>query len=234
MKLSILIPIYNEEKTLEKIVKKINDLKSINKEIILIDDFSNDGTHKILSKLKKKVKKIIYHKKNLGKGAAIKTGKKYITGDIVIIQDADLEYYPSDYYNLIKPIISGKSKVVYGSRVLGRKKNKKFSKYSSKLRIFANFILTKVSNVVNNQNLTDAHTCYKVFDSHTFKKIKLVENDFAFCPEITSKISDLKIKITEVPIKYKGRSFQEGKKIKLRDAFFALKALIIYGILKLN
>lgn len=234
MKLSILIPVYNEEKTVYKIVSKIHKLKSINKEIILIDDSSTDGTHEILGKLKKKVKKIIYHKKNLGKGAAIKTGRKYVTGDIIIIQDADLEYYPSDYYKLIKPIINGKSKVVYGSRVLGRKKNKNFSKYTSNLRIFANFVLTKISNIINNQNLSDAHTCYKVFDSKIFKKIKLVENDFAFCPEITSKISNLGINIMEIPIKYTGRSFEDGKKIKLRDAFLALKALFIYGFLKLN
>ena len=114
------------------------------------------------------------------------------------------------------------------------KKNKNYSKYTSNLRIFANFILTKISNIINNQNLSDAHTCYKVFDSKIFKQIKLVENDFAFCPEITSKISNLGINIMEIPIKYTGRSFEDGKKIKLGDAFLALKALLIYGFLKLN
>jgi dolichol-phosphate mannosyltransferase len=233
MKITIIIPVYNEEKTLEKIIHKINQVKTLNKEIIIVDDCSTDSTKHILkTKIKKKVSKIIYHKKNTGKGGAIKTAKRFMSGDIILIQDADLEYYPSDYNKLVKPIIDRKYDVVYGSRVLGRIKNKKKSKYTSLIRIFGNYILTLFSNFINNQKLTDAHTCYKVFSKSVFNKIKLEENDFAFCPEITTKISNLKIKILEVPIKYNGREFIDGKKIRFIDAFFAIKAIIKYKFFK--
>ena len=224
MLISIIIPCYNEKNTILKILKKVKNQK-INKQIIVIDDSSTDGTTNILKKnFKKKGFKLISHKKNLGKGAAIKSAKKYIKGDIVIIQDADLEYDPKDYRKLILPIIKKKTKVVYGSRVLNKKKysNRNFS---SKFRVFANYILTLISNFINSQKLTDAHTCYKVFDAKLFKKIKLQENDFSFCPEITTKVSNLKEKILEVPIKYKGRSYEKGKKIQFKDGFLALKTL---------
>ena len=224
MLISIIIPCYNEKNTILKILKKVQNQK-INKQIIVIDDSSTDGTTNILKKnFKKKGFKLISHKKNLGKGAAIKSAKKFIKGNIVIIQDADLEYDPKDYRKLILPIIKKKTKVVYGSRVLNKKKysNRNFS---SKFRVFANYILTLISNFINSQKLTDAHTCYKVFDAKLFKKIKLQENDFSFCPEITTKVSNLKEKILEVPIKYKGRSYEKGKKIQFKDGFLALKTL---------
>ena len=224
MLISIIIPCYNEKNTILKILKKVQNQK-INKQIIVIDDSSTDGTTNILKKnFKKKGFKLISHKKNLGKGAAIKSAKKFIKGDIVIIQDADLEYDPKDYRKLVLPIIKKKTKVVYGSRVLNKKKysNRNFS---SKFRVFANYILTLISNFINSQKLTDAHTCYKVFDAKLFKKIKLQENDFSFCPEITTKVSNLKEKILEVPIKYKGRSYEKGKKIQFKDGFLALKTL---------
>ncbi len=224
MLISIIIPCYNEKNTILKILNKVKNQK-INKQIIVIDDYSTDGTTNILKKnFKKKGFKLISHKKNLGKGAAIKSAKKFIKGDIVIIQDADLEYDPKDYPKLILPIIKKKTKVVYGSRVLNKKKysNRNFS---SKFRVFANYILTLISNFINSQKLTDAHTCYKVFDAKLFKKIKLQENDFSFCPEITTKVSNLKEKILEVPIKYKGRSYEKGKKIQFKDGFLALKTL---------
>ena len=224
MLISIIIPCYNEKNTILKILKKVKNQK-INKQIIVIDDSSTDGTTNILKKnFKKKGFKLISHKKNLGKGAAIKSAKKFIKGDIVIIQDADLEYDPKDYRKLVLPIIKKKTKVVYGSRVLNKKKysNRNFS---SKFRVFANYILTLISNFINSQKLTDAHTCYKVFDAKLFKKIKLQENDFSFCPEITTKVSNLKEKILEVPIKYKGRSYEKGKKIQFKDGFLALKTL---------
>ena len=224
MLISIIIPCYNEKNTILKILKKVKNQK-INKQIIVIDDSSTDGTTNILKKnFKKKGFKLISHKKNLGKGAAIKSAKKFIKGDIVIIQDADLEYDPKDYRKLVLPIIKKKTKVVYGSRVLNKKKysNRNFS---SKFRVFANYILTLISNYINSQKLTDAHTCYKVFDAKLFKKIKLQENDFSFCPEITTKVSNLKEKILEVPIKYKGRSYEKGKKIQFKDGFLALKTL---------
>tara|TARA_B100000989_G_scaffold267380_1_gene221405 strand:- start:889 stop:1584 length:696 start_codon:yes stop_codon:yes gene_type:complete len=229
MKLSIIIPCYNEKQTIEKIVNKILKV-NIKMEIIIVDDCSNDGTANIIKKINKPNIKKIFHKKNLGKGAAIKTANKHISGDIILIQDADLEYFPSDYIRLLNPIISKKSKVVYGSRVLGRRQNNN-SKFTSNIRILGNFLLTKLSNFINNQNLTDAHTCYKVFDKKIFKKITLKELDFRFCPEVTCKINNLNEKIIEVPIKYNGRSIEHGKKIRLKDAFLAVICLIKYGIL---
>ena len=225
--LYIIIPYFNEKNNIKKIIKKILQIKKIKKQIIVVDDKSTDGSVKKILKFKKRIDKIFLHKKNKGKGACIKTAKKYIKGDIVIIQDADLEYYPSDYYKLIRPIINKKSKVVYGSRVLGKsKKQLKVNFYNPDIRVFGNYILTKISNFLNNQNLTDAHTCYKVFDAKLFKSLHLKENDFAFCPEITSLISKKKIKILELPIKYKGRSIEDGKKIRFLDAIKALKTLL--------
>ena len=226
LKLSIIVPVYNEKKTINKILNKIYDLKGIKKEIIVIDDASNDGTTEILKRNKKKINKLVLHKTNKGKGGAIKSAQKFISGNVVIIQDADLEYDPSDYMKLLKFIIKG-YKVVYGSRVLGKNRYLS-SNFSSFMRIFYNHVLTVLSNILNNQNLTDAHTCYKMFKSDIFKSIKLNENGFSFCPEITTKIGLKKIKIIEVPIKYSGRSYQDGKKITYLDGFRAIKSLFKY------
>ncbi len=228
MKLSIIIPVYNEINTIEKIIKKVRKQSIKNFEIIVVDDHSTDGTREFLkSNLKYKVQKIIYHKRNQGKGSAIITAKKYIRGNIVIIQDADLEYDPKDYKKLIKPILNKKTKVVYGTRV---KKNNRYNSknFISLSRIFFNHILTIFSNFINNQNLTDAHTCYKVFDAKLFKKIKLKEKDFAFCPEVTSKLSKINEKILEVPINYKGRTKSEGKKIGIIDGLRAIYVIFKY------
>jgi len=226
MKLSIIIPVYNEIKTLEKIINKILNIKKINKQIIIVDDGSTDGTRQLIkSTIASKVNRVIYHKKNKGKGAAIKTAQKYLEGDCVLIQDADLEYDPRDYFKLVKPIVQKYSSVVYGSRVL-RKKRYSSKNFISLSRVLVNHLLTIVSNFLNNQNLTDAHTCYKVFLTSVFKKIKLTELDFAFCPEVTSKISKMGLKIIEVPISYKGRTHQEGKKIGIFDGFRALYVLV--------
>jgi dolichol-phosphate mannosyltransferase len=234
MLISIIIPVFNEKKTILKLIYKIKKTQLIHdKEIIIVDDNSDDGSRELIKKNFKNSKnfKIFYHKKNSGKGAAIKTAQKAIRGDIVIIQDADLEYNPLDYQKLIYPIIKKKTKVVYGSRVLGKKRysNKGFT---SIVRIFGNHMLTILSNIINNQRLTDAHTCYKVFYGNLFKKIKLKENDFCFCPEVTSKIANLGYKIKEVPIRYNGRKYSEGKKIRSSDAVKAVIALIKYGLLK--
>lgn len=228
MKLSIIIPVYNEIKTLEKIINKIVNIKKINKQIIIVDDGSTDGTRQLIkSKIASKVNRVIYHKKNKGKGAAIKTAQKYLEGDFVLIQDADLEYNPRDYSKLLKPLINKSTSVVYGSRVL-EKKRYSSQNFISLSRVFVNHALTIISNFLNNQNLTDAHTCYKVFLTSVFKKIKLNELDFAFCPEVTSKISKMGLKIIEVPIAYKGRTHQEGKKIGIYDGFRALYVLMKY------
>ena len=200
MKITIIIPCYNEVDTILKIVDKIKRQKLL-KQIILVDDFSTDGSRELIKKkLINKIDKIIFHKKNFGKGQCIISAKKFVKGDIVLIQDADLEYSPSDYKKLIKPIINKKAQVVYGSRVLNKERYKS-NNFTSTFRIFANHILTIISNFINSQNLTDAHTCYKVFDAKIFMKIKLKEKGFNFCPEITSKISKLKIQILEIPIK---------------------------------
>ena len=230
MKLSIIIPVYNEIKTIKKLIFKVVNQQIKDIQIIVVDDFSTDGTREVIKNdLSQFINKIIYHEKNMGKGAAIRSAQKFVRGDIVIIQDADLEYDPEDYKKLIDPIINKRTSVVYGSRVLNTKRyNSK--NFISLHRIFFNHILTIFSNFVNRQNLTDAHTCYKVFDSKIFKNIKLSENDFAFCPEITSKISKLKLNIVEIGISYTGRSVEEGKKIGIIDGFRAILVLLKYGL----
>ena len=229
LKITIIIPLYNEEKTIIKLLKKIINLKKINFEIIVVNDGSNDDSLNLVKKFSKKNKIVlISHKKNYGKGAAIKSARKFITGNIIIIQDANLEYNPKDYLKLIKPIKENKYKVVYGSRVLNRNRYSSVG-FTSMFRVFGNHVLTLISNILNLQKLTDAHTCYKVFSYEVFKRIKLEENGFEFCPEITTKISKLRLKIKEVPISYTGRKYNEGKKIKSIDAIKALIALIKYN-----
>ena len=232
MKLSIIIPCFNEVSTIEKILEKIHLVQGINKEIILVDDFSNDGSRELIqTKLKNKIDTLILNEKNYGKGYSIIQAKKKITGDIVIIQDADLEYDPNDYKKLIDPIVNNRSNVVYGSRVLGN--NRYLSKkFSSIYRIFFNHILTIFSNILNSQNLTDAHTCYKVIKRDIFDKIYLEEFTFSFCPEITTKLSNINEKILEVPINYNGRSYKDGKKIKIIDGIIAIKTLLKYKFFK--
>jgi len=232
LKLSIIIPCFNEVRTIEKIIEKIHLVQGINKEIILVDDFSNDGSRELIqTKLKNKIDTLILNEKNYGKGYSIIQAKKKITGDIVIIQDADLEYDPNDYKKLIDPIVNSRSNVVYGSRVLGN--NRYLSKkFSSIYRIFFNHILTIFSNILNSQNLTDAHTCYKVIKRDIFDKIYLEEFTFSFCPEITTKLSNINEKILEVPINYNGRSYKDGKKIKIIDGLIAIKTLLKYKFFK--
>jgi len=231
--LSIIIPVFNERNTILKILAQIEKLKDLTKEIIIVDDCSTDGTTEILKKLNIKKYKTVYHKKNLGKGAAIKSAVKFITGDIVIIQDADLEYDPRDYEKIIHFIKNNQYQAVYGSRVLGKKRYSA-KNFSSIYRIFFNHILTIFSNIINQQNLTDAHTCYKAFSVKLFKSFNLQENGFSFCPEVTTKISLKKISIKEVPINYYGRSYNEGKKIKITDGFKALFTIIKYRYIKIN
>ena len=232
--LSIIIPCFNEKNTLIKILNKIKKIKKIKKQIILIDDFSTDGTREIIKqKLIKKVDKVIFHNKNRGKGAAIISAIKFIKGNLVIIQDADLEYNPNDYYKLIKPFKNKGINIVYGSRVLGRKKIDdlfKISNFPKNFRIFGNFVLTKLSNLFNFQSLTDAHTCYKVFKKDVFLSFNLKEKGFSFCPEVTTKASILKHKIYEVPIRYNGRGINDGKKIRFKDAIFSILTILRYRL----
>ena len=231
MLITVIIPCYNENRTISKIIDKILSLKNINLQIIVIDDCSTDGTREILkNEISERVDKIIYHNINKGKGAAIKSSIESIKGDIILIQDADLEYDPMDYYNLLKPFKNENIKVVYGSRVLGRSIENK-STLIQKYRIIGNYLLTKFSNFINNQKLTDAHTCYKVFDKDIFFKLNIKENDFAFCPEVTTKLSNINQKIFEVPISYYGREYEDGKKIRFSDAIKAVKVIIKYKFL---
>ena len=236
--LTIIIPCYNEKKTIIEIINQIKKLKRIKKQIIQIDDGSNDGTKQLIkTKLQNKVDKIIFHKFNKGKGAAIISSIKYIKGNLVIIQDADLEYNPKDYVKLIKPFSNNKTKVVYGSRVLGRKKNINIfnlNDFSKNFRIFGNFILTKISNFINNQSLTDVHTCYKIFRKDIFLKLKIAETGFFFCPVVTIKMSKFSYQIIEIPIDYKGRDIKDGKKIRFTDAIRALNTIIKYKYFKIQ
>ena len=230
-KITIIIPASNEINTIQTVINKVVRLK-ISKQIIVIDDHSTDGTREIVLKNEKKIDKIILHKKNKGKGAAIKSAQKYINGKYVIIQDADLEYNPSDIHILLKEIGNKKVKVIYGSRVLNNEKNKKAQNFSHSIRIIGNIFLTKLSNIINKQNLTDAHTCYKLFESNLFKSIQSNEKDFSFCPEITTKLSILNEKILEVPINYRGRTYNQGKKIKASDGLKAIYVLLKYRYFK--
>ena len=225
---TIIIPCFNEQFTIGKVIKKILQTKYISKQLIVVDDGSSDSSPDIIKKFSSKIDIFIKHRNNRGKGACIKSAQKRIKGDIVLIQDADLEYNPKDYKNLIQPIVYKKYKVVYGSRVLNKNKFQNLISFSHWTRIVANHFLTVVNNIVNNQKLTDAHTCYKVFDSKLFKRIKLIENGFSFCPEVTTKISNLGYKILEVPISYNGRSYSQGKKIKFRDGIDAIITLFKY------
>ena len=232
--LTIIIPVYNEIKTIEQIIDKINQINFIKKEIILVDDFSLDGTRELIKKkLYKKVDKVFFHSENSGKGAAIKTAKKNIEGQYVIIQDGDLEYDPNDYKKLIEPLQKNLTNVVYGSRVLG--KNRYYeNNFSSNIRVFCNHLLTILSNIINNQKLSDAHTCYKVFKAETFNKINLKENSFSFCPEVTTKLAKMNENILEIPISYYGRTYEDGKKIKFVDGIIAIFALLKYRFFDKN
>ena len=227
IKLTIIIPVYNEIKTIEKLIKKILKI-NIKKQLIIVDDGSSDGTELVLKKYKNKIDRLITHKKNLGKGAAIKSGQKYVRGKYIGIQDADLEYDPRDLKKIVNEMDKKDLKVVYGSRVLKKNKFKNTQSFTHIVRIWGNIFLTKVSNFFNRQKLTDAHTCYKVFNSKIFKKIKLKEQGFSFCPEITTKISMLNINIEEFPINYIGRTYEEGKKITAFDGLDALYVLAKY------
>ena len=230
-KLSVIIPCYNEKKTIQAILKKIieslNNYKIVDYEIIIVDDSSNDGTKELLNEIKNKEKMIIFfHETNLGKGAAIQTAIQHITGDVTIIQDADLEYDPYDYNKLLLPFFETNADVVYGSRFLG---GGKYTRIHFFWHYLANKILTFFCNSLINLNLTDMETGYKVFKSSILKSITLQEKTFAFEPEITIKLSKKGCKFYEVPITYNGRSYEYGKKIGLKDAFIALKAIILYS-----
>jgi glycosyltransferase involved in cell wall biosynthesis len=232
--LSVVMPVYNEHQFIEEIIRRVMAV-DLEKEIILVDDMSTDGTREILEEVaegkriipdEKNRIKVFFHHRNQGKGAACRTGMKEVEGDVVIIQDADLEYDPREYHRLLEPIIDGRADAVYGSRFLG---------WPQRVHLFwhymGNKFLTMVSNMFTNLNMTDMETCYKVFTREMNDRIVLKSNRFGFDPEITARLAKLKAKIYEVPISYSGRDYSEGKKIGWKDGFVVLWAILKYNIL---
>ncbi len=219
-KLSIVIPIYNEAEHLEEILRQINAVEiGIEKELILVDDCSTDGTREILEKLQnspENTAKIFYHEINRGKGATLRTGFQHITGEITLIQDADLEYDPQDYPKLLEPILTNSADVVYGSRFMTGRQEGLLRSY------LANRFLTSLSNFVNGTKLTDMETCYKVIKTDILKDISLCSDRFGFEPEITAKLAKRKCKIVDVPISYRGRDYHEGKTVSWKDGVAAI------------
>ncbi len=223
-KLSVVIPVYNERDYIQQVVERVKKVP-IDKEIIIVDDASTDGTREVLAELEQEDGiKVFYHQHNQGKGAALRTGFKHCQGEIVIIQDADLEYFPEEYPELIEPIEQGWAEVVYGTRFLGKKHRVLFYHH-----YLANRFLTFLSNLFTNLNLTDMEVCYKVFRREVIQSIPLKQNRFGFEPEITAKVARRGYRVFEVPVSYNGRSYQEGKKINWKDGLWALWCIFRYA-----
>ena len=233
-KVSIIIPVYNEKATIAEIEKRVKEanVHGLEKELIIVDDFSQDGTREILTELQKKdgSLKIIYHTENQGKGAAVRTGKPYATGDIIILQDADLEYNPDEYYFLIKPILARQADVIFGSRFMGQGPHRVLFFW----HYLGNRFLTLLSNTFTNLNLTDMETCYKIFTKEIFDKINIEEKRFGIEPELTAKVAKLDCRIFEVGISYFGRKYSEGKKINWKDGVKAIYCIIKYNLFRHN
>jgi len=227
MKLSIVIPVYNEEKTLEEIVRRVQ-ATPYEKELVLVDDCSKDKSREIMERLAKTYSNVrcFHHEANRGKGGALATGFAQVSGDVVLIQDADLEYDPADYPALLRPILEGKADVVFGSRFLGGA----YSRVHLFWHYVANRTLTLVSNCFTNLNLTDMETCYKVFKREIADRLHIQSRTFAVEPEITAKVARMRVRVYEVPISYAGRDYSEGKKIGPKDAFIALYAIARWSL----
>lgn len=229
MKLSVIIPCFNEKPTLTQLLTLVKEAPVEDMEIILVDDGSSDGTTELIrDELEKDVDKVVYHPVNLGKGAAIGSGLRQVTGDMVLIQDADLEYDPAEYPRLMAPIEDGKADVVYGSRFLGGGPHR--------VHLFWHYVgnkfLTILSNMFTNLNLTDMETCYKLFKSEVIKDMTIEENGFGIEPELTAKVAKKKCRVYEVGISYYGRSYAEGKKINWKDGLWAVFAILKYSIFR--
>lgn len=226
MLFSIIIPVFNEASFLPEVMRRVEEAP-YDKEIIIVDDGSTDGTREFIQSLGDNHIKVILHKKNMGKGAALRSGITIATGDIIIIQDADLEYDPKDYPTLLEPILQGKADVVYGSRFLGGPHRVLFFWHS-----VGNNLITLVSNIFTDLNLTDMETGYKVFRKEVFQDIRIESNRFGFEPEITAKVAKKGFRIYEVPISYSGRSYEEGKKITWKDGVKAMFTILKYNLFR--
>lgn len=229
MKLSVVIPCYNEARTITQIVDAVRKAPVADLEIIVVDDFSTDGTREILAaQIEPLVAKVLYHERNRGKGAALRTGIAACTGDVVVVQDADLEYDPQEYPTLMDPIVKDRADVVFGSRFMGGAPHRVVYFW----HMVGNKFLTLLSNMFTNLNLTDMETCYKMFRREVIQSIKIEEDRFGFEPEITAKVAKGGYRIYEVGISYYGRTYAEGKKINYKDGFRAIYAIIRYNLFR--
>lgn len=229
MKLSIIMPAYNEKNTIKEIIRQVRNVElpeGMDRELIVVDDASDDGTADILKMESDSVVRVLKHKENQGKGAAVRTGLEYAAGDLIIIQDADLEYDPEDYKRMLAPILKKKAQVVYGSRFTGERRNMMFWHY------VGNRFLSLITNILYNTTLSDMETGYKLFTKEALAGLRIRSNRFNFEPEITAKILRRKIRVYEVPISYSGREIEEGKKINWVDGFSALWTLVKYRVVK--
>lgn len=225
MKLSVIIPVYNERTTIALLLQRVREV-GLEKEVIVVDDGSTDGTGDILEASRDQIDTLLYHNRNRGKGAAIRTGLEKATGHVVVIQDADLEYDPQEYYRLIQPIADGRADVVYGSRFIGGDEHRVLFFW----HFVGNRFLTLLSNMFTNLNLSDMEVGYKMFKTDVLKRIKIEQHRFGFEPEITAKVAKMRCRIYEIGISYSGRDYTEGKKIRWKDGVWAIWCILKYGL----